>query len=62
MGLNAPNKKRLLKHKLSLFEYGIILIQETKLNKEKEELRRKLGFWKTELVESTGASGGIGIL
>ena len=45
---------------MSLFESNIVLIQEMTLNKEEgEKLRRKLGFWKIELV---GTSRGIGIL
>ena len=58
-GLNVPSKKHLLKCNLSLFESDIILIQEMKLNKEEEKkIRRKLGFWKIELVESVEAFGG----
>lgn len=32
-GLNAPNKKRILKLNINSFESDIILLQETKLNK-----------------------------
>lgn len=44
-GLNAPNKKRILKQNIIFFESDIILLQETKLNKlEGINLGKKLGF------------------
>ena len=45
-GLNAPRKKRLLKHNLKIFESDIILVQEEKLNKvEGMKLDKMLGLW-----------------
>ena len=46
-GLNAPSNKRLLKLNLTLFDTDILLLQETKLNKEEgQKLGQKLGKWK----------------
>ena len=62
-GLNAPSKKHLLKRNLTLFDIDILLLQETKLNKEeRQKLGQKLGKWKIELQHSQGASGGLGII
>ena len=62
-GLNAPSKKRLLKRNLTIFDSDIILIQETKLNRDEGmKLSQKLGRWKSELQHSQGASGGLGII
>ena len=62
-GLNAPRKKCLLKHNLTLFDSDIILIKETKLNKEEGiKLSQKLGIWKLEFKQSQGASGGLEII
>lgn len=61
--LNAPSKKCLLKQNLKQFEYEIIILQETKLNKEERiKLENKLGSWKINLQESRGASGGLGMI
>ena len=50
-GLNAPGRKRLLKHNLKAFESDIILIQETKLNREEDhKLEKKLGSWNMDLI------------
>ena len=48
-GLNAPSKKNLLKKNLTQFECEIILLQETKLNKEEAKLEKKMGSWNTIL-------------
>ena len=43
-GLTAPSKKLLLKRNLPLFDIDILLLQETKLNKEEgQTLGQKLG-------------------
>ena len=43
-GLNAPSKKCLLKRNLTLFNSDILLLQETKLNKEEGlKINQKLG-------------------
>ena len=61
--LNAPSKKRLLIQNLKLFDSNIIMLQETKLNKEKGiRLEKKLSRWNSYLQESRGASGGLGII
>ena len=58
-GLNAPIKKFLLKHNLKQFDSKIIMLQETKLNKEEGiKLGKKLGSWNINLHESRGASRG----
>jgi exonuclease III len=61
-GLNAPSKKRLLKNNLKQFEYEIIIIQETKINKEGLKLEKILGNWNIILHELRGASGGLGMI
>lgn len=62
-GLNAPNKKRLLKKHLKSFNSEIILIQETKLNKvEGDKISKMLGLWGSIFIEAIGASGGLGII
>ena len=62
-GLNAPNKKRLLKQNLNKFESDIIILQETKLNKlEGLNLGKRLGNWSCYMHESVGASGGLGVI
>ena len=61
-GLNSPRKKCLLKQNISLFEPAIILILETKLNKEGIKLERKMGRWNIILQESRGASGGLDMI
>ena len=62
-GLNAPSKKRILKHNLKNFESDIILIQETKLNKsESSSLGRSIGNWSLITQEAAGASGGLGVI
>ena len=62
-GLNAPSKKCLLKRNLTLFDSDIILIQETKLNRDEGiKLSQKLGRWRSELQHLQGASGGLGII
>lgn len=62
-GLNAPSKKRILKHNLKNFESDIILIQETKLNKsESSSLGRSIGNWSLIRQEASGASGGLGVI
>ena len=51
-GLNAPSKKRLIKQNLKTFNSEIILIQETKLNKnEGLKLNKVLGFWDSFFLE-----------
>ena len=60
-GLNAPSKKRTLKHNLNKFESDIILLQETKLNKsEGAHLGKLIGNWSIVTKESIGASRGLG--
>ena len=62
-GLNAPNRKKLLKHNLNSFESDIVLIQETKLNKlEEVKLDKILGVWSSLFQEFLGSSEGLGIL
>ena len=62
-GLNAPSKKRLLKHNLKSFDFDIVLIQETKLNMvEVAKIDRILGVWCSMFQESLGTSRGLGIL
>ena len=62
-GLNTLSKKRLLIQNLKHFDSEIIMLQETKLNKEEgSRLEKKLGSWNTYLQESRGASGGLGII
>ena len=62
-GLNAPSKKRLLKHNLNAFNSDIILIQETKLSKiEIDKFSKRLGIWRSIFQESRGASGGLGLI
>ena len=62
-GLNAPSKKRLLCQNLKAFESDIIMLQETKLNKDEyEKFNKKIDLWKTTLVESNGASRGLDVL
>ena len=62
-GLNAPNKKIILKQNLNKFESNIILLQETKLNKiEGINLGKKLGNWSITLQEVVGASRGLGFI
>ena len=47
-GLNAPSKKRLLKHNLNAFNSNIILIQEAKLSKvEIDKFSKMLGIWRS---------------
>ena len=61
-GLNAPCKKRLVKLNLKSFDSDIILIQETKLNKDDAiKLDKMLGLWSSLFQEYVGASGGLGI-
>ena len=61
-GLNAPSKKRLLKHNLKQFKSEIVMIQETKLKEEGIKLEKILGNWNVNLLESRGASGGLGMI
>ena len=62
-GLNAPRKKRLLKHNLKYFNFDVILVQESILNSlEIEKFSRMLGVCCFMFQESIGASGGLGIL
>jgi exonuclease III len=62
-GLNASSKQRLLYHNLKAFESEIILLQETKLNKEEgNKLSNKLKRWNLHMQESRGASGGLGLI
>lgn len=62
-GLNAPNKKRILKLNIKAFESDIILLQETKLNKiEGSNFKKRLGNWGSIFAESRGASGGLAVL
>ena len=62
-GLNAPSKKCLLKHNLTLFNSDILLLQETKLNKEEGlKINQKLGKWTSVFQQSQGALGGLGII
>ena len=62
-GLNAPSKKRLLKHNLKSFNFDIVLIQESQLNAlEITKISRFLGVWCSVFHESSGASRGLGIL
>ena len=62
-GLNAPSKKRLLKHNLNSFNSDVILIQESKLNRvEIDKFSKMLSIWRSVFQESRGASGGLGIL
>ena len=49
-GLNATSKKCLLKENLKHFESKIIMLQETKLNKEEGcKFEKKLGNWNSFL-------------
>lgn len=62
-GLNAPNKRRLLKQHLKKINSEIILIQETKLNRiEGDKISKTLGLWDSIFTEAIGASGGLGII
>ena len=62
-GLNASSKQRILYQNLKAFESKIIMIQETKLNKEEGiRLGNKLKRWDSFLQESRGASGGLGLI
>ena len=62
-GLNAPSKKRLLKHNLKYFNSDVIVIQESKLNSlEIDKFSRMFGVWCFTFHESLGAFGGSGIL
>lgn len=62
-GLNAPRKKCILKQNLKHFESEIIILQETKLNKEEcIKLEKKIGSWNFYLHESRGALGGLGMI
>ena len=62
-GLNAPSRKRLLKHNLKAFDSDIVLIQETKLNNlEEVKINKTIGVWSSIFQESLGASKGLGIL
>ena len=52
-----------MKHNLKSFNSDIVLIQESKLNTvEINKLSRSLGVWCSAFQESSGASGGLGIL
>ena len=62
-GLNASSKQRLLLHNLKAFESEIIMLQETKLNKEEgQKLENKMRRWNLHQQESRGASGGLGFI
>ena len=62
-GLNAPIKKFLLKHNLKQFDSKIIMLQETKLNKEEGiKIEKILDSWNINLHESRGVTGGLGII
>ena len=62
-GLNASSKQRLLYQNLKAFDSEIIMLQETKLNKEEGlRLENKLRRWNSYLQESRGALGGLGLI
>lgn len=62
-GLNSPSKKRLLKHNLKTFDSDIILLQETKPNKEGGiKINKMLGFGDSNFQESEGAAGRLGLI
>ncbi|GLJ41464.1 hypothetical protein SUGI_0858130 [Cryptomeria japonica] len=62
-GLNAPNKKRILKHCILASKPELTLIQETTLNQfEIGVFKKKLGHIEWEVIPAVGASGGLGII
>ena len=62
-GLNAPNKKRLIKQHLNKLNVDIILLQETKLSlSDGLKFNRSLGIWGSIFLEALGMSGGLGII
>ena len=62
-GLNAPSRKRLLKHNIKYFNSNVILIQESKLNSvEIDKFIKMLGVWCSLFQVSLGASRGLGML
>ena len=62
-GLNASSKQRLLYHNLKAFKSEIIMLQETKLNKDEgNRINTKLKRWNSYMQESRRASGGLGLL
>ncbi|XP_059067657.1 uncharacterized protein LOC131858435 [Cryptomeria japonica] len=62
-GLNAPNKRRLIKSQLELMKCDLVLLQETKLNLQSaDRLFSSWKVWNFCSSPSLGASGGLAII
>ncbi|GLJ55510.1 hypothetical protein SUGI_1191910 [Cryptomeria japonica] len=62
-GLNAPKKRHLIEYSIKNLQPNILLIQETKLNKdEMEGFKKSLGPWEYKVVQADGAIGGLAFL
>lgn len=61
-GLNAPNKRHLVKKRIDLTRDDIVLIQEIKQSKDEVEmLFNNFKYWKVEVVQADGAFDGLTI-
>ncbi|XP_057863432.2 uncharacterized protein LOC131071562 [Cryptomeria japonica] len=62
-GSSAPDKRRLAKRALTNLNLDVILLQETKLNSDKDVDFKNLCFkWEGLFQDARGSTGGLGIL
>lgn len=61
--LNALKKQRLVLCCMKASKLEVVLLQETKVNKEKIlSFTNKLGYWEVDFFEAMGSAGGLAIL